>query len=275
MYSILEKNENIHFHIFTTKIECDEIERFQKLKNCNITIYILNSVFFENFQICGHFSQGIYYRLVIPYVLSHLDKVLYLDSDVICIDNMDELFHCNLGDNIIAAIQDPISRKHFTKLREHGFPLLDIYFNSGVMLINILQWIKNDVFDKFISIISQGDFDYPDQDVLNILFCGKVKYIPEQYNWLGWYKHADELRKNEHGIVLVHCVGETKPWDEINIFPIYKEIYKKSFWSSVKTEIPTTRNHRKIANKLWQEKKYLLSIIYRYKYFYRKVKKLK
>jgi lipopolysaccharide biosynthesis glycosyltransferase len=58
------------------------------------------------------------------------------------------------------------------------------YFNSGVMLINIQEWNKQNISEKLLSMAgkSQEKYSLPDQDVLNILLESKTIFMPNSWN---------------------------------------------------------------------------------------------
>lgn len=274
IFSLLEHNNDIHIHIFTNHIEEKYIHLLQDFqhKQHNITLYYLNNQIFNHLQICGHFSTAMYYRLVIPYVLSHLDKVLYLDIDTLCLGEISTLFDINLTEESVAAVHDPIDLSYLENLYLLGFPKLGIYFNSGVLLFNIKKWLEQNIIDRFMELIAKGTFSYPDQDVLNIILSGKVRLLPEQYNWLKWNTEHQKLETNKNDIRFVHFVGEIKPWSEAGYNKTYYNYYMRSPWRNEPFSLPeTTRQFRKFAKRLWRMGQKKKAIKYQLIYFYRKL----
>ncbi|MDE7489778.1 glycosyl transferase family 8, partial [Streptococcus agalactiae] len=103
----------------------------------------------------AHITYMAYARYYIPQLID-AEKVLYLDIDTLVVDNLDKLFEIELGDYPIAAILDGDG----------------IHFNSGVMLINSLYWMRYRVTEKLLE-ITERELDngiFGDQGVLNLLF---------------------------------------------------------------------------------------------------------
>jgi lipopolysaccharide biosynthesis glycosyltransferase len=137
-----------------------------------------------------------YSRLLVPYFSNNNEKVLYLDADIICNKNFVSLFNIDLGENIIAAVQDSYfdifsstinkSKKVsiISNYKELGFIGDEKYFNSGVLLINSQKWIANDVSKKVLELA----FKYSsyiflwDQYSLNIYFSNSWSQLNKEFN---------------------------------------------------------------------------------------------
>ncbi len=92
------------------------------------------------------------------------------------------------------------------------------YFNSGVLLINTLAWAQESVSAKAMSMLADkaivSRLTYMDQDILNLILLGKVKFIDAKYNTQ--FSLNYELKKSfvcpiNDKTVLIHYVGPTKP----------------------------------------------------------------
>ena len=53
-----------------------------------------------------HFSVVTYYRIFISSLFPQYDKVLYLDCDLVVLGDVSELYHIDLGDNILGAASE-------------------------------------------------------------------------------------------------------------------------------------------------------------------------
>lgn len=86
------------------------------------------------------FSIGTLYRLKIADILSSLDKVLYLDSDVIVTQDISGLWNTDITNYYCAAVKDAKStRSKFSNKRHFKKMGIDPnkYFNAGVILFNL------------------------------------------------------------------------------------------------------------------------------------------
>ena len=134
---------------------------------------------------------GALYRLFIQQILPDLDKVIYLDSDIIVNLDIAELWRVDIADKPFAAVaQADAEMTHFQRFAEdrsfRGVDALDAdnYFNSGVLLMNL------EYFRKSEELILSGvkwygqhpQLEYMDQDILNYLFSKSYLRLPVKFN---------------------------------------------------------------------------------------------
>ena len=127
-------------------------------------------------------SLSSYARLFVGELLpTTIEKVLYLDCDVIVRDSLEELWDIDLKESCLGAIQDTIPSK--TKL-EVGLSPQFAYFNAGVLLIDLLQWRKNEIGKCCLGFIEShhGRVIHHDQGVLNGILFNMWKRLPLKYN---------------------------------------------------------------------------------------------
>ena len=122
------------------------------------------------------------FKFELPNILSHIDKVIYLDGDVIFKKDLTDLYSINLDDNTYVAACPDLPQVLYEK------PIFDTgngkkYFNSGVMLLN-LKKMRSDKTSEllFETKLIQKDDKLMDQNVLNIVFDKKVLTIPPVFN---------------------------------------------------------------------------------------------
>lgn len=271
IHSILKNNKNeiFHFHIFTTSINTNDLTKIKELnlEKSSLIIHIFSENIFNELQTTTTISQSMYYRLIIPHVLHNIvDNVIYLDADILCFGNIHHLINIELKENIIAAVPDEhIELDYINKL---GINILTPYFNSGMMLINTKAWVSNCILEKFMPLIHKRKYEYPDQDVLNILLCEKIKILPKHYNYI----HT-ENNKLINDPLFVHFVSYPKPWSVLyENNEIYLDYYYSSPWSSYPLDMPISYKKTKVYAKiLLKKKKYIKGIFWMLKYLKRKL----
>ncbi len=179
----------------------------------------------QYFRLRDYYTAAIYYRLFIVGMFPHLDKALYLDCDTIALSDISELYTTDLGANYIGAVADhvvgaePIFQDYTKKvLGVDG----DKYFNSGVIVMNLKQLRKIGFYNKFYAMLKSYDFRVaPDQDCLNVLCKGKVKYFPEAWNRM---PQAVAEHSGAESPKLIHYNLSKKPWH-------YTDVpYQDYFW---------------------------------------------
>jgi lipopolysaccharide biosynthesis glycosyltransferase len=158
------------------------------------------------------FTPTIYYRIFLPEMFPQYDKGIYLDSDIIVRTDIAELFNVDLAGNIMAACTDMStqSNKLFCKYFDDavGIPHKK-YFNSGVLLMDFKKFRDEEFCEHFFYLLNKYDFDTvaPDQDYLNALCNGRVKYLGYEWNTMpsNGFMHIDEPK-------IVHYNLFFKPW---------------------------------------------------------------
>ncbi len=130
--------------------------------------------------------------------LNKLDKVLYMDYDVVCRGDISEFYNTNLSGVEAAGVLD-IYGKNFYYY--HG--LKQDYMNSGVMLFNMPECIKNKMFEKAVSLCAKRWMMLADQAALNKSITRR-KLMPRRFN-----EQAERPRKDT---VLHHFSNNFKFW---------------------------------------------------------------
>jgi len=165
----------------------------------------------EGVYIDPRYGAAAEFRLMLPELLPEYDKVIYVDCDVIVNNDLQSLYSSiELGDNLLGVV---FERKD--------------YFNSGFLVMNLLQMRKEKTSADLIRTLQGGQFEFPDQDALNIVCKGKVMGLPPYYNsirtfWLPQFKNEflQTYTENDYREMLnhgtVHYTGG-KPWDILSV----------------------------------------------------------
>lgn len=166
----------------------------------------------------------------IPDILLDYDKCLYLDSDIIVLDDLEELFNIDISNYYAAAVKDYIA----TEIELHAKSIgVDNYFNSGVMLLNLSILRRNKVLNLLIDYKMNKDrHHFMDQDTFNYCFHDKVKFIDLKYNYMvtNTIYDNDVLSKFyncsiDDNIVVLH-ITYYKPWSN----NVEDKKYYYQFW---------------------------------------------
>lgn len=234
MYSVCVNNPDvdIDFHIVIDesvadaekKDLVDNISRF-KGKKCNF--YHVSNQLTASFPLIKgiHISRAAYYRLYLSEILPQtLDKVLYLDGDIIVRHSLLPLWNTELTAEYAIGVVIDWAEKQQEIYDRLGYPLQKGHFNSGVMLISLAYWRTHDVVKDCVRFLES----YPerivfvDQDVLNVVLQDKKLMIPVKYNFQTgflrkvreWYveKYDEEVKEGQNAPVIVHFTEANKPW---------------------------------------------------------------
>lgn len=293
--SILENNKSkaisYHFHIFTDSVSKEYAERLKSIAEpfgASVYLYTIDDSVLDNLPASVVWPLSIYYRiLAFDYLYQMSDTLLYLDSDVICKNDIRELEDLELGDNFAAVVPDveALQKKNQQRL---SFDFQNKYFNSGVIYANLKQWNEGHCSDKIFSLIQSegqtGKLKYPDQDALNIIFFGQLIYLDRKYNAIYPLKSEFERKDKNYyksfikdETVFIHYTGITKPWHEWAEYEAsiyFRAIYKLTPWkdeSYLKSK--STVEYREEYKHCLYQKRYIKAL--RSLFFYRKNKLLK
>ena len=177
-----------------------------------------------------HINHMTFARYFIPDFVTE-DKVLYLDSDLLVTDDLEELFQLDLGENYLAAARSCFGA--------------GIGFNAGVLLINNKKWQAENIRQKLIDLTEKEHENVKegDQSILNMLFKDQYSLLEDKYNFqIGFDAGAAE--KNHAFIFeisltplpkILHYISPDKPWKQFSVGRLRDEWWKYSFmeWSYI------------------------------------------
>ena len=172
-----------------------------------------------------YYSATTYFRLFIPDLYPQYDKVLYLDSDIVVLSDIADLYNIDMEDNLVAAAPDDVIQtiKVFQEYAELVVGVTDYkrYFNAGILLMNLDELRKFKFQDKFLYLLSKVKFSVAqDQDYLNRLCKGRVKLL--ENTWDRMPIGGDVVKRED--LHLIHYNLAFKPWHFEDI------LYKEYFW---------------------------------------------
>jgi lipopolysaccharide biosynthesis glycosyltransferase len=175
------------------------------------------------------------YRLFIEELLKDYTKVIYLDSDVLVLEDLTNLFNIDISNYYAGVVHDegveyklknkksrtifykpPIDYKLYFKEKLKKSCLE--YFNSGVLLLNLQKMREDDISKKIWKFICyESPLEFTEQDSSNAIMEGKVLYLDGKWNMA---KDAHLLASKIRNIALenykkpaiFHYTGKTKPW---------------------------------------------------------------
>lgn len=251
--SLFENNKDVDICVY---VMCEHLEEksIAKLKrlsehySVDIKIITVNK---ETFKECpvrtgDHVSIAAYYRLIAPDVLPrHINKILYLDCDIIVNGSIEELYNYNVEGYALGAIVDEAffdSGKYERLCYDKHYS----HINSGVVLFNLEYWRKGKIAKKCLNYVS----DFPervkfhDQDTLNAVLHKEMKLLPIKYNlqtgflltdYARFYRNEmPEILESTKSPVIIHFTGANKPWYKGSRHPYCKSFlnYKSiSLWN--------------------------------------------
>ena len=182
----------------------------------------------SNYLRCDYFTLTIYFRLFIARMFPEYDKAIYVDSDVVLLGDIAELYDTPLADNYIGACRDKsvADVPPLVCYMENCIGVSkDEYINSGVLLMNLAVLREKNFDGHFLELLNTYHFDSiaPDQDYINAICNGRILYLDE-----AWDTMPNDNAPENKAAKLVHYNLFSKPW-------CYDGIqYAEHFWHYAK-----------------------------------------
>lgn len=250
IYSLLcnGKLENLRIHIITSnfsKEDYQKLELFFKLyPSVEYYCYPL-----ENFEINKYSiptwrgsqiaNSRLFFQEILKSKVDDINNLLYLDCDTIIVDDLSDIKNYNNG---LFAVKEAGLKQYCKSLNN-----LDTYYNSGVIYIDVNEWLTNGYQDKIIQTSERKDIklSFPDQDIFNCALSKYITSIPAKYNlpphayifngkfgrlYFNEQKRCvsyNEIAQSIKDTKIIHSYGlsNIKPWDS-TINPFHDEYMK-------------------------------------------------
>lgn len=244
LLSLLKKAKKTTFYEVFVLLEKDFSEKSKekilslrgKYPNCSITFCQLGSDF-DQAYVSVHITKAAYYRLKIASILPNISKCLYMDCDILVLNDLTELFDTDLENNVLAGVR-PASVDQEAQI-SRGFKESSCYINSGVMLLDLEKIRRENLEERFLT-LAKHKYQFHDQDIINFACEGKIKRLDLKFNIPTVYimqkgeqvKHKAALEKNytkeeiQYALknkVVLHFLGTIKPWNLRDMF--YGEVW--------------------------------------------------
>jgi lipopolysaccharide biosynthesis glycosyltransferase len=128
--------------------------------------------------------KATWYRIFLPELLADLDRVIWLDVDLIARQSLRPLWERDLGDRYLAAVTNVFEDYHAAYPRKLGMPDSNLYFNAGVMLMNLALMRHDDCQESMrrIAVEDPSRLTWRDQDALNLVLAHRRMSIHPRWN---------------------------------------------------------------------------------------------
>lgn len=170
---------------------------------------------FQEFSAGQFISKMIFARLLIPRLFPEtVGRVLYLDADLLVLDDLEPLWEVDLEGAAVGAVVDALDVP-----LNHGGPDLEemprvrSYFNSGVLLIDLPRWREKKISERAIEYLTRYPRSlFPDQDALNVACDGLWKALDPRWNFQNHYETRVAGMEPAERPAILHFVTSVKPW---------------------------------------------------------------
>lgn len=232
--------ETIAFHLLTTGLSADNEALLADLAGRaghRLTVWRIAPSRVEgmpNLSERDHVKAAAYLRVFMAEILPNtVEKVLYLDCDLLVRAPLRPLWETDLRGFALAAVEDAPAPGLQEKLGYSGtWP----YFNSGVMLVDLRYWREKGMQQRMIDWLSHnaGRMVHHDQDVLNAVLHGNVRLVDVGWNLMKCFfrdppridpKYLEILPERRREPMIVHFTGRDKPWNSRMYHPFAREYF--------------------------------------------------
>ena len=202
-------------------------------------------------------------------------RIFQLDGDTVINGSLSELIDIDLTGYILAATYDCTMNKYKSLI---DIPETDKYYNGGVLLINQDMWRSEHCEERIVDHLKNVRNGYytVDQDILNVLFRDKIKYLDLKYNFNSgfyiygikeslkmyglrepYYNSVSEIQTAYDHPVIYHCMGAMtgRPWEKDSIHPqndIFDRYLALSPWKDFEKATIARKRIFRIQRRLYQ-----------------------
>ena len=224
------------------KISPEMKERLCHMGTENVSVRFFNaSYYMQHYGFSSFFHRRLnvmpYLKLFIHEILRDYNRAIFLDGDVLALQDVAQLYEVPLGGKLIAAVQDCIETKvqdGFWAFRRsyvmdnNKIEDIEHYCNSGVLVMDLKAMREEpELLNQFVceARFQHKDRFHHDQDVINTVLEHKIKRLSCAYNFQScvlrkyfWERvpASTQLEMgtvlNNRQIVVLHCDGDPKPW---------------------------------------------------------------
>lgn len=241
--SIFENNKNVKFvvHVMATdisEINYHKLSQFINGYNHTLDIKLIKPEDLEiDLSICGKWGIFPSLKLYAADLYPNIDRILYIDADMICLNSLNDIEKIDMTNYYIAAATDEQgAEKHKKRL---GLSTNDFYCCAGLIWFNLAKWredhIREKCFKYFNNPANKNFIKYGEQDVLNKVCQGYIYELPISFNMFSFYwlhhgqnipsKYKKQIETYKKNAIIIHFIDSCKPWYKDCISPL-----KKYYW---------------------------------------------
>lgn len=255
----------VNVHIVGTELSQVSIDQFNKLSSsiAEVTVRNVDNKYQDIPMTHGWVSKAAMLKFDLANLFADLDKILYLDGDMVINQNLGELFNVDVKDCYAAVVADMRGMKMEIFIKDkvtgeriastnHGKLGLSKYFNSGMMLLNLQKMREDNIPDKLLENKRKDPYKrFMDQDALNQTFAENVMWLSPKYNLmqanLGYPLEeisefygvpSAEMAEIMQNPEVLHLTNKLKPWNTAEAvgFDVWWKYFTMLPESAIKTQ---------------------------------------
>lgn len=243
LHSVLTNRGELRVHVHYLHGPCmdaDDMSRLARMvesDGCALTFLEVPDSRVKDLPDSGRFTAAMWHRLFLAELAPDLRRVLYLDVDTVACAPLAELWRVDLGNDWLAAVTNAFQPNHRVRPKHLGLPGREVYFNSGVLLLDLERMRTDRVPGALLEVIRRRgpELEWPDQDALNLVMHDHRTALAPRWNAMNaLYRHwsrdsygALARRRARWRPAIRHFEGPgaNKPWH-----PDCTEPYRELYW---------------------------------------------
>lgn len=236
------KERDVQIYVLTdaknrSSVCVERIEALQE-ERLKITFLYIEEEAFVRYALAkpgSHLTLATVYRLLLGELLpKEVEKLLFLDTDMLICGDLYELYMEDVENVVMGAVVEG-AKEDALFLKKTLYYMFDYYeseaeayrsyFNAGVLLINMTAFREQQIGHRCLQLLTEHpEFVCYDQDALNIVCKGKIKYLAPKWNRIWRREPADGspgtgcLAQDMDDVRIIHYCTSQKPWTD----PEYK-----------------------------------------------------
>lgn len=235
---------------------------------CSLKFLTIEPSLYEKFPQSPSASTATYFRIFVPELLdTNIDKVIYLDCDIVVRGDISELWDLDISEYFLAAVED-CGIEHagmYTAVikKKLGMQRRDKYFNAGVLVMNLKKMREDNTSGKVSKFLVENPEKaaFADQDGLNVILKNQWLELALEWNQQGAHCElfekkqiiSDSMYRAVKAPKLIHYTTtyyiNTKPWHFKDMHPFKEEYYKYLDNTPWKSYVPSDSS---FANALYK-----------------------
>jgi lipopolysaccharide biosynthesis glycosyltransferase len=218
---------NVNNEIKTYIVSADLGEADKKMLNESVRGFARELTFlhidpsnFNKLKVHFHLTHATFYRLFIPEILADLDKILYLDCDIVVEADLMDLWTVDMSGYGNGGVIFP-----GTDTRDRLGVKDGCDMNAGILIMNLRFWRENDITMRCSRWLASTESPFMDNDAMNVVLNGAQKGVDTRWN-LNPIHFGGSCKESDYPSRILHFAGAIKPWHKCYDFQ-FQELYRK------------------------------------------------
>lgn len=225
--AVNDPQEAVEIYLLHSSIPGDRLERVDRQCRAlgwTLTAIRADSACFDSTPVTARYPREMYYRLLAPYLLpANVERVLYLDPDILVINSLRPLWETDLADHLFAAASHTSITGIANGVNRIRLGTDSDYYNSGVLLMN-LKKCREEIAPDDVFAYADGHragLLLPDQDILNAMYGDRILPL-DDFIWNYDARNYSSYLLRSSGkadldwvmahTAILHFCGRAKPW---------------------------------------------------------------